>query len=101
MGEVGRIQSSPEVDFSGEVEYAVAEFRRELGRFVGEQGAETRELILLGMLDGGMTLPEVIETLVMHGELPAGFERTDESSVMLVDSESGWLVDPSSVNNQQ
>ena len=47
----------------------LAEFSRPIGELAASTG--DGQLLLLGMLDGGLSLTDVIEALVMHGELPA------------------------------
>lgn len=72
---------------------AVEALPRLVGRLAAEQSVATE--VLLGLMDGGTTLDEVIEALVMHGELPAVFERPEglTTELRLVEQpDSGWNV---------
>jgi len=65
---------------------------RSMGHYAMTQGVGTE--VLLGMLDDGMPLGDVVEALVMHGELPSVDERPEErdTEILLIEDDGDWRV---------
>ena len=67
-------------------------YPREVGSEASKSGYGV--LVLLGLLDGGLSRTEVIDALVMHGELPSLDERPEglENEIKLVVQRDQWQV---------
>ena len=66
------------------------------GRFVGRVAmADGLGLdLVMGLLDGGLGVDEIMDALVMHGDLPDTSEIGDGTGrVRLIEAETGWDVE--------
>lgn len=77
---------------------AARDLVRKWPRFLGAVAVAegSHEEVMLGMLDQGMTMDDTIESLVVHGELPADAESDAAAMIVLEADEHGWHLRSSS-----
>ena len=66
-------------------------YPRELG-YLAAQSANS-DALLLGMMDGGIGLQELLEAAEMHGDLSDIVEQSEDQdrAIAIIDTEDGWV----------